>query len=146
LHGIDLCEVDLSQLLGGDSFTLPCTISSNGLGIKTRTLIDIGANGYAFIDTDFAATATRFLDTKIQRLLTACNVRGFDGKLAQLITDYMELTMLIDGRQLKVYMLVVKLGGQDMILGRKWAAETGVLIDYKNRQLIWPENHPRDKG
>jgi len=74
--------VDLSQLLGGDSFTFPCTISSNGLGIKTRTLIDTGANGYAFIDTEFAALATRFLDTKTQRLLIACNVRGFDGKLA----------------------------------------------------------------
>jgi hypothetical protein len=58
----------------------------------------------------------------------------------------MELTMLIDRRQLKVYMLVIKLGGQDMILGRKWAAETGVLIDCKNRQLIWLEDHLKDKG
>jgi hypothetical protein len=33
-------------------------------------------------------------------------------------------------------MLVVQLGGQDIILGRKWAIETGVLINYKNRQLI----------
>jgi hypothetical protein len=53
--------------------------------------------------------------------------------MAQLITDYVKLTMLINKRQLKVYMLVVKLRGQDMILGRKWAAETGVLIDCKNR-------------
>jgi hypothetical protein len=28
-----------------------------------------------------------------------------------------------------------------MILGRKWAAETGVLIDYKNRQLTWLEDY-----
>jgi predicted aspartyl protease len=138
--------VDLSQLLGGDSFTFPCTISSNGLGIKTHTLIDTGANGYAFIDTDFAAIATRFLNTKVQQLPTACNVRGFDGKLAQPITDYIELTMLIDGRQLKVPMLVVRLGGQDIILGRKWAARTGVLINCKNRQLIWPEDYPKSKG
>ena len=138
--------MDLSQLLKGDSFTLPYTISSNGLGIKTRTLIDTGANGYAFIDTDFVAIATRFLDTKVQRLPAACNVRGFDGKIAQPITDYVELTMLINRRRLKVHMLVVKLGGQDMILGRKWAAETGVLIDCKNRQLIWLEDYPKDKG
>jgi len=128
--------VDLSQLLGGDSFTFLCTISSNGLGIKTRTLINTRANGYAFINTEFAALATRFLDTKTQRLPTPCNVRGFDSKIAQPITDYMELTLLMDGRQIKVPMLVVRLGGQDMILGRKWAAETGVLIDCKNRQLI----------
>jgi hypothetical protein len=44
--------------------------------------------------------------------------------------------MLINRRQLKVYMLVIKLGGQDIILGRKWAIEIKVLINYKNRQLI----------
>ena len=42
-------------------------------------------------------------------------------------------------------MLVVKLGGQDLILGRKWVADFDILIDYKNRKLIWPENRPRTK-
>jgi len=98
-------------LLKGDSFTFPCTISSNKLRIKTRTLINTRANRYAFIDTDFVAIATRFLNTKVQQLPVACNVRGFDSKIAQPITDYVELTMLINKRQLKVYMLVVKLGG-----------------------------------
>jgi hypothetical protein len=44
--------------------------------------------------------------------------------------------MLINRRQLKVYMLVVKLKGQDIILSRKWAIKIGVLINCKNRQLI----------
>jgi hypothetical protein len=68
-------------LLRGDSFTFPCTISSNGLGIKTRILINIKANRYAFINTNFVAIATRFFNTKVQRLLAACNVRGFDSKI-----------------------------------------------------------------
>jgi predicted N-acyltransferase len=123
-------------LLKGDSFTFPYTISSNRLRIKTRTLINTKANGYTFINTDFVAIATRFLNTKVQQLLVAYNVRGFDSKMAQPITDYVELIMLINRRQLKVYMLVIKLGGQDIILGRKWAAKTRVLINYKNRQLI----------
>jgi hypothetical protein len=94
-------------LLKGDSFTFLYIISSNGLGIKTRTLINTKVNGYAFIDTEFAALATRFLNTKPQRLLILCNVRGFDSKIAQLITDYIELTLLINRRQIKVLMLVV---------------------------------------
>ena len=98
-------------MLKGNSFTFLYTISSNRLGIKTRTLINTRANGYAFIDTKFAALATRFLDTKTQRLLIPCNIRGFDSKIAQPITDYMELTLLINGRQIKVLMLVVRLGG-----------------------------------
>ena len=123
-------------MLKGDSFTFPYTISSNRLGIKTRTLINTRANGYAFINTEFAALATRFLDTKTQQLLILCNIRGFDGKIAQLITDYIKLTLLIDRRQIKVLMLVIRLRGQDMILGRTWAIEIGVLINCKNRQLI----------
>jgi hypothetical protein len=106
-------------LLRGDSFTFLCTISSNGLRIKTRTLINTRANGYAFIDTKFADLATRFLNTKLQRLLILYNIRGFDGKMAQPITDYIELTLLINRRQIKVLMLVIRLRGQDMILGRK---------------------------
>ena len=133
-------------MLRGNSFTFPCTISSNRLGIKTRTLIDIKANGYAFINTEFAALATRFLNTKTQRLLTLCNIRGFNSKIAQLITDYIKLILLIDKRQIKVPMLVIRLKGQDIILGRKWAAKIRVLINCKNRQLIWLEDHPKDKG
>jgi len=102
-----LCKVDLSQLLKGNSFTFLYTISSNRLGIKTYTLINTRVNGYAFINTEFAALATRFLDTKTQQLLILCNIRGFDGKIAQLITDYIKLTLLIDRRQIKVLMLVV---------------------------------------
>jgi hypothetical protein len=58
----------------------------------------------------------------------------------------MELILLIDRRQIKVLMLVVRLGGQDMILGCKWAAKIGVLINCKNRQLIWPEDYLKFKG
>jgi hypothetical protein len=48
----------------------------------------------------------------------------------------MELILLINRRQIKVLMLVVRLGGQDIILSCKWAIEIGVLINCKNRQLI----------
>ena len=57
--------MDLSQLLKGDSFTFPYTISNNKLEIKTCTLINTRANKYAFINTDFAAIATRFLNIKV---------------------------------------------------------------------------------
>ena len=68
-------------MLKGDSFTFPYIISSNKLRIKTYTLINTKANGYAFINTDFVAIATRFLNTKVQRLLVAYNIRGFNSKI-----------------------------------------------------------------
>src|SRR4051794_17730092 len=43
-------------------------------------------------------------------------------------------------------MLIVGLGEHDMILGCKWFEVTGVLIDCKNRCLIWPESDPKEKS
>ena len=74
--------MDFSQLLEGNSFTFLYTISSNKLGIKTRTLINTKANGYAFINTKFAALITRFLNTKTQQLFILYNIRGFNSKIA----------------------------------------------------------------
>jgi hypothetical protein len=94
-------------LLKGDSFTFLYIISSNRLGIKTYILINIKANRYAFINTEFAALITRFLNTKLQQLLILCNIRGFNSKIAQLITNYIKLILLINRRQIKVLILVI---------------------------------------
>jgi predicted aspartyl protease len=85
-YSIKIAEVNLSQLLGGDAFVLPCIVSNNGLGIKTSSLIDTGANGYMFVDTKFAKTGERFLDVKPTMLRDLCKVRGFDGQQATSIT------------------------------------------------------------
>jgi transposase InsO family protein len=133
--------VDLSKLVGGQPLTLPCTISKNGLGIKTRTLIDTGANGFIFIDTGIAGLAARHLDADFQKLDMPYTVKGFDGGQAKTITHYLELNLHIDRtKQAKLPMLVVKLGGHDMILGRAWTEKYNTLVDCRNRQLIWPDD------
>jgi predicted aspartyl protease len=87
---------------------MPCTISKNGLGIKTRTLIDTGANGYIFIDRRLAEKASQFLDVPIQTLLVSHDIRAFNGKKASLITQYIEMNLYMDGRkQSKQPMLLV---------------------------------------
>jgi hypothetical protein len=98
-------------LLKGDSFTFLYIISSNRLRIKTCTFINTKANRYAFINTKFAAFATRFFNTKTQQLLILCNIRGFNSKIAQLITDYIKLILLINKRQIKVLILIIRLKG-----------------------------------
>jgi hypothetical protein len=94
-------------LLKGDSFTFLYTISSNKLRIKTYILINIRANRYIFINTEFVAFITRFLNTKLQQLFILCNIRGFDSKITQLIINYIKLTLLINKRQIKVFILVI---------------------------------------
>jgi hypothetical protein len=48
---MDLVEIDLTRLIGGDTLTIPYTISINGLGIKSYALINTRVNSYTFINT-----------------------------------------------------------------------------------------------
>jgi hypothetical protein len=142
-----MCDLDFSKLIGRESFTLPCTISRNGLGIKTFSLMDTGAGGHTFIPKDFAKLACYHLDVTPQVMPMTCIIRGFDGREAEPVTHYLELTLLIDGhRQIKVPMLIADLGKHDMILGREWASQSNVLIDCRNHRLIWPEEKPLPKS
>ena len=126
---------------------MPCTVSKNGLEIKTRTLIDTGANGYIFIDKRFAEKASQHLNVPIQDLPEARNIRSFEGKQGNPITQYIEMNLHIDGRkQNKQTMLIVQLGGHDLILGKTWAKEYNVLVDCKNQQLLWPDDSKPSKG
>jgi hypothetical protein len=47
---MDLVEINLTCLIGGNTLIIPCTISINGLGIKSSFLINTRANSYAFIN------------------------------------------------------------------------------------------------
>ena len=47
-------QLDLKQLLGGESFLFPCTLTRHGIGVKITALIDTGAEGHAFIDRNCA--------------------------------------------------------------------------------------------
>ena len=53
---------------------------------------------------------------------------------------------MIDGRKVLVPILIIRLSGHDIILRRKWFISTSVLINYKNRRLIWPDDQPKTKG
>jgi hypothetical protein len=48
---MDLVKINLTYLIGGNTFIIPYTISINGLGIKSSSLINTRANSYAFINT-----------------------------------------------------------------------------------------------
>ena len=64
-------------------------------------------------------TIKRFLGIEPVPLEMPCNVKGFNGKQATLITHYVELSLRINRRQVLVLILIVRLGDYDMILRRK---------------------------
>jgi hypothetical protein len=83
----------------------------------------------------------KFLGLKAQRLPTAINVKGYNGKAGNSITHILRLHLTIDGRrQYNVPFLILDLGSHDCIIGRKWFEYFNVLIDAKERCFYWPQH------
>ena len=95
---------------------MPYTISANKLGIKSFTLINIKANGYAFINVKFAILAKKFLSLEPQLLPSPYIIKGFDKKLATLATKYIEAVLLIDRRHMHIPLIILSLKDYNIIL------------------------------
>jgi hypothetical protein len=144
---IDLTSLDLSQLLGGKQFSACSQIGKNGYVVQTDSLVDTGANGYAFINTDFAIQLAKFCQARAIRLKDPCFVKGYDGKTKEQVTHVIFLNLRLNGRRFKdIPFLIANLGSQQIILGRKWLSEHDIWLDVKNQRLIWPgERAPEDR-
>lgn len=138
-----MSEVDLSQLLGGKSFTVPCTLIRNGYGVTTTALADSGANAFALLDTKCAKRISEFLNTPIETLEKPIPVKGYDGQMGTPITSVFRTHFRINGRQqYNMPFLITDLGSHDAILGREWLAHLNLWLDVRNRRLIWPDDLP----
>jgi hypothetical protein len=51
LKGIDILYINLGQLIGEKSCTIPCTLFCNGYQVLTSALADSGVNAFTLIDT-----------------------------------------------------------------------------------------------
>jgi hypothetical protein len=138
-----MSNVDLSQLVGGKSCTVPCHIFNNGSKVSSFALADTGANALALIDTRSAQATSKFLSIPIERLPNPIVVRGFNGVNAPPITTILHLYIYVDRRRLyNVPFLITDLGGHNIILGRKWMSYLGVSLDVRRRRIVWPETLP----
>jgi RNase H-like domain found in reverse transcriptase/Reverse transcriptase (RNA-dependent DNA polymerase)/Integrase zinc binding domain/Integrase core domain/Chromo (CHRromatin Organisation MOdifier) domain len=119
------------------------SISRNGYRNRTSALADSGANGFIFIDTQYASNLAKYFQTKIVRLKHPCPVKGYDGRAGTPITHVIILDLNVQGhRETNVPMLMLDIGRHDVILGRQWFEKHQILLDIAARRLIWPENIP----
>jgi predicted aspartyl protease len=61
-----------------DSFTIPVKIIQNGCLITISALIDTGANGFAFIDTNLTTLICQCFEIQTIPLGAECAVRGYN--------------------------------------------------------------------
>ena len=138
-----MSEVDLSRLMGGKSFTIPCILSCNGYRVKTTALADSRANAFALLNAECTQKISKFLNTPFEKLERPIPIKGYNGQIGKPIESILQIHLRVDGRrQYNVPFLVTDLGHYDVILGRKWLAYLDLWLDVCNRQLIWPTNLP----
>jgi len=139
----DMQHLDLTKLLGGQSFTTRITLTKNGLSYKLPALLDSGANGYCFIDHSLLKSLSFFLKPSIHSLPNAIPVKGYDGTPGGTISHYTTLNLTVDKRlQSFTPFLITHLGNHGVIIGRSWMEHHQVLLDAFNRRLIWPSDYP----
>jgi hypothetical protein len=116
--------------MGGDSFTLACTLRKAGIAIQVHALGDTGACGFVFIDSRFASDLCHTLGLKPQQLPHPVYLKGYDGSRGSPITQYLLFNIEIDGRRIhNLPMLIVGLGSHDMIIGKNFFDYFHILID-----------------
>ncbi|KAJ5260703.1 Retrovirus polyprotein [Penicillium chrysogenum] len=112
----------------------------NRRSFSILALGDTGVDSYVFINSSMVIILGKRFGLRVERLGCECLVRGFNGKLAELIRHMAFLTICIDRRiQRQIPILIVDLGRYDIILGRMWFAEHNVLLDCRRHRMIWPD-------
>ena len=112
--------MDLSQLLGGEGFTVSTLIGKNGYVFDTSSLVDSGANGYLFINTTLAYNLAKKLNLTLYTLPIMIPIKGFNSKRAEPLTYVIFLNLQLNGRRfLREPLLVTDLNEYDLIISRK---------------------------
>lgn len=130
--------------MGGRHFTVPCTLSRNGYGVRSSALVDTGANGFAFINRSFATELSKFLNIQPTRIPKSLSIQGYDGKKATTVSHALIIHLTIDKRrQTNIPFYILDLGSHDIILGLRWMDYFNIWLNPRQKRLVWPEDEGR---
>lgn len=133
----------LRNLIGGQSFVLPCKVFANGFLINLYSLQDTGAQIFISLSKRFAESLTRRLKLKVTTCEDRVEVAGFDGKGGHYIDRFIRLDYEVGGRRFKALpMVILDSQKQDMLVGAKWFSKYDILPDCRRQSLIFPEDLP----
>ena len=138
-----MLEVDLSQLLGGKSFIVPCTLFRNGYRVTTTTLANSRVNAFTLLNTKCVNKITEFLNTPMETLDRPILLKGYNRQMGTPITSILQTHFQVNGRQqYNMPFLITNLGTYNAILSHKWLAYLNLQLDIWNRWLIQPNDLP----
>ncbi len=137
-----------NDFFASKSLTIECVLSSNEISYSLKSLIDIEAADYSFIDELIAQNVCDHLQIKSLSLIKFKSIRRFDDHYAKkLITHaiYSNLTVQ-DHMKRFVFMLITRLDQRQMILEKTWMNKIEMTIDMKDDRLQFSsfEAHIKD--
>ncbi len=124
-----------------ESLTTECILSSNEISYSLKSLIDIEAADYSFIDKVIAQIVCDQLQIKSLTLIKAKSIWEFDNHYAKkLITHVIYLNLTVQDHTIDIAsMLITWLDQHQMILEKTWMNKINLVIDMQIDSL-WFSN------
>ncbi len=130
--------ISLTTSMSDDSFaseslTTECILSSNEISYSLKSLIDIEAADYSFIDEVIAQIVCDQLQIESLTLIKAKSIREFDDHYAKkLITHVIYLNLTVQDHTIDTAsMLITRLDQHQMILEKTWMNKIDLIIDMR---------------
>ncbi len=127
----------LNDLFASKSLTIECVLSSNEISYSLKSLIDIEAADYSFIDKLIAQNVCDYLQIESLSLIKLKSIREFNDHYAKkLITHAIYLNLTVqDYMKHFIFMLITQLDQHQMILEKTWMNKIKMIIDMKDDHL-----------
>ncbi len=121
----------LNDSFASESLTIECVLSSNEISYSLKSLIDIEAADYSFIDEAITQIVCDQLQIESLTLIKAKSIREFDDHYAKkLINHVIYLNLMIQDHTVNIAsMLIIQLEQHQMILEKTWMNKTDLVID-----------------
>ncbi len=127
-----------------ESLTTECVLSSNEISYSLKSLIDIKAADYSFIDEVIAQIVCDQLQIKLLTLIKVKLIQEFDDHYAKkLITHAIYLNLTVQDHTIDTAsMLITQLNQYQMILEKTWMNKIDLVIDMRINSLRFSNFNP----
>ncbi len=114
-----------------ESLTIECVLSSNEISYSLKSLIDIEAADYSFIDKVIAQIVCNQLQIESLTLIKAKSIREFNDHYSKkLITHVIYSNLTVQDHTIDITsMLITWLNQHQMILEKTWMNKINLVID-----------------
>ncbi len=127
-----------------ESLTTECVLSSNEISYSLKSLIDIEAADYSFIDEVIAQIVCDQLQIESLTLIKAKSIREFDDHYAKkLIIHAIYSNLTVQDHTIDTAsMLITRLDQHQMILEKTWMNKIDLVIDMRINSLRFSNFNP----